>query len=412
MTPMRPTHSVIIVTYNSVAHIDACLAALAQQQQAELAEIIVVDQASTDDTTTLIRTRHPEVKLLIQAENWGFAGGVNRGVQAAQGDMLALLNPDAVPRPNWLHELTIPLRDQTVGVTSSKVLAQKGRIQSVGGLLQMPVMLPQYRGEGEEDTGQYDISNDVWSAHGAAMAFRREIWITLGGFDESFYPAYLEESDFCERVRGAGYRVVTAPQAVVEHVEASTTGKYSALFFFYFLRNRLRYVTKWLPWSVLWHEFRPAEHARLHTTGLLERRVANMVYAVGVPRAEPPTAPQRRLILDQGQQLRQAGQPDDQLAPLLAFLDEAERESFQQETRFRSSVPLVASARTAWNNIATRWYIRPNLDQQTRYNLALQRASLQLVQYTTAQQAINAFDAALLAWRLNQIEPLPSNEPD
>ncbi|PLS79848.1 MAG: hypothetical protein CYG59_11020 [Chloroflexi bacterium] len=407
MAAMRPSHSLIIVTYNSVAQIDACLTALAGQQQSELVEIIVVDNASTDDTTTLIRTRHPEVRLLREAENWGFAGGVNRGVQAAHGDILALLNPDAVPQPAWLHELTAPLSNAAIGVTGGKVLAHDGHIQSVGGTLQLPVVLPQYRGEGEEDNGQYDAPADVWSAHGAAMAFRREVWTAVGGFDESFYPAYLEESDFCERVRIAGYRVVTAPRAVIQHAEATTTGKGSAQFFFFFLRNRLRYATKWLPWRTLWHEFRPAEHARLGTTAVLDRRVARLVYAAGVPAPQPPTDDERAAILAQGQQLRYHGQPNDELAALLPLLVAAEHESVQHETQFRSRLPLVAAARTAWNNIATRWYIRPNLDQQTRYNLALQRATVQLVQAMAAQQAASALDSALLAWRLTSLE-IPS----
>ena len=400
MAAMRPSHSIIIVTYNSVAHIHACLSALARQQQSESAEIIVVDNASTDDTTTLIRTRYPEVRLLHEAENWGFAGGVNRGVQAARGGILALLNPDAVPQPAWLHELTAPLSNAAIGVTGGKVLAQDGRIQSVGGTLQLPVVLPQHRGEGEQDSGQYDAPADVWSTHGAAMAFRRDVWTTVGGFDESFYPAYLEESDFCERVRRAGYRVITAPRSVVKHVEATTTGKGSAQFLLFFLRNRLRYATKWLPWNMLWHEFRPAEHTRLRTTALLDRRVACLVYAAGVPAPKPPNSPERAAILAQGQQLRHHGQPDDELGALLPLLAEAEHESVQHETRFSSRLPFVAGARTAWNNIATHWYIRPNLDQQTRYNLAMQRAAVQLVQSVAAQHAADALDSALLAWRI------------
>ncbi len=77
--------SIIIVTYNSADHIDACLRGLAQLHLDEPPEIIVVDNASSDDTVSVIQARHPTVKLLPQQENWGFAGGVNRGVQAANG---------------------------------------------------------------------------------------------------------------------------------------------------------------------------------------------------------------------------------------------------------------------------------------------------------------------------------------
>lgn len=395
---MQPVASIIIVSYNCAGDIGACISALERLHLTEPYEIIVVDNASSDGTPELIRTQYPSVCLLPQQENWGFAGAVNRGVRTARGAHIALLNPDAIARPDWLTHLVAAFDDPQIGVVGSKVLGKDGRLQSVGSVLATPLILPAYRGDGESDHGQYDTATDVWSVHGAAMAFRRELWEQVGGFDEGYYPAYLEESDFCEQARQAGYRVVTAPQAVAVHAEASSTGKDSAQFFYYFHRNRLRYAIKWLSWAELWGGFRPAEHARLHTAPLRDRRVARLVYEQGILDLQPPDAAQRAAVRATGQALREGMLPDDGIGPLLTFLEEVQEQSIHHEVRFRSALPLVARLRTTWNNIATRWYVRPNLDQQTRYNLAMERAFAAMLQRTTAEAACQALDVALLAW--------------
>lgn len=400
MGAMTVACSVIVVTYNSATSIDACLCSLVHQQGAPAYEILVVDNGSTDDTVELVRVRHPMVRLLCLEDNLGFAAGVNRGVQAARGATIALLNPDASARPDWLSQLIAPLYDARIGVTGSKVLSPDGLIQSVGTVVEFPTLLTAHRGDGEPDRGQYDTPADVWAVHGAAMAFRRDMWITLGGFDEGYFPAYWEESDFCQRVRQAGYRVVTAPQAVVIHQEAATTGKYSAEFYFYYLRNRLRYAAHWLDWPALWQNFRPAEHARLRQAAPLDRRVAQLVYTAGVPPRQPPDAAQRAAVLATGRQLREGGQPNDLWRALQEHMAQAVAASIHRETVFRSRWPLVAHLRAAWNNIAPRWYVRPNLDQQTRYNLAIQRTLQTLLDDLLAQSAAQALDSALLAWRL------------
>jgi GT2 family glycosyltransferase len=397
-----PTLSIIIITYNSAEHIGACLDAL--QRQSATHEVIIVDNASQDNTVALVQAHPLTVRLLPQEENRGFAGGVNCGASVAQGEIIALLNPDALPEADWLEQLVAPFADPQIGVVGSKVLHEDGRIQSVGSLLQTPVLLTAHRGDGEHDAGQYDELTDVWAVHGAAMAFRISLWQELDGFDEGFFPAYWEESDFCERARRAGRRVVVAPQAVVRHAEATTTGKYSAQFYFYYHRNRLRYAAKWLPWPSLWNEFRPAERARLATAPLLDRRVARLVYEAGVPSLTAMRADERAAVLATGRELRNGTLPADSFAILERQLRELEANSVLEEVTFQSRLPLVARLRTAWNNVATRWYVRPNFDQQTRFNLAAQRALAAFAEQQAARAAADALDVALLAWRLKELE--------
>ena len=97
---MPPTTSIIIVSYNSATQIGACLRALQQQRCAGEYEIVVVDNASRDASAAIV-AGFSNVRLIAADENWGFAGGVNRGVAAAHSRVIALLNPDAEPAPNW-----------------------------------------------------------------------------------------------------------------------------------------------------------------------------------------------------------------------------------------------------------------------------------------------------------------------
>jgi GT2 family glycosyltransferase len=400
---MTPTISVIIVTHNSAAQIGACLRALQQQRYAAEYEIVVVDNASRDESRAIV-AGFPAARLVPESENWGFAGGVNRGVAAAHGRIIALLNPDAEPAPDWLEQLAGVLDDPRIGVVGSKVLGHDWRIQSLGSELQLPVLLSAYRGAGQPEAALADVIADVWAVHGAAMAFARPLWEALGGFDEGFFPAYWEESDFCERARQAGSRVVVAPRAVVLHHEASATGKYSPEFYFYYHRNRLRYAAKWLDWPTLWGSFRPAEHARLQSAPLLDRRVARLAYTAGVPPLGAPSAQARAATLASGQALRAGTLPDDGFQPLMQLIGEADANTVLEEVQFQSRLQLVARLRAAWNDVATRWYVRPSLDQQTRFNLAAARALTTMAEQATARSAADALDIALLAFRVGRLE--------
>ncbi|MEO7911368.1 MAG: glycosyltransferase family 2 protein [Roseiflexaceae bacterium] len=400
---MPPIASIIIVSYNSAAQIGACLRALQQQRCDFEYELVVVDNASRDESRAIVAD-FPAARLITVDQNLGFAGGVNRGVTAARGRVIALLNPDAEPAPDWLQQLITVLDDPQIGVVGSKVIGPDGRIQSLGSELQMPVMLSNHHNAGEHDASQDRQIADVWAVHGAAMAFTQPLWQVLDGFDEGFFPAYWEESDFCERARRAGKRVVVAPQATVQHHEASATGKYSPEFYFYYHRNRLRYAAKWLDWDTLWETFRPAEHTRLRTAPLLDQRVARLVYQAGMPPLGRPSAGQRATTLAIGQALRAGTLPEDGFEPLMQLLSATDTNAVLEEVQFQSRLPLIARLRAAWNDVATRWYVRPSLDQQTRFNLAAQRALAIMAEQTIARSAADALDVALLAWRLGVVK--------
>jgi hypothetical protein len=124
-----------------------------------------------------------------------------------------------------------------------------------------------------------------------------------------------------------------------------------------------------------------------------------------MPSLDRPSAEQRATVLATGQALRAGKLPDDGFEPLMQLIGAAATNAVLEEVRFESRLPLIARLRAAWNGVATRWYVRPSLDQQTRFNLAAQRALATMAEQITARAAADALDTALLAWRLSAIEP-------
>lgn len=405
---MNPSVAIIIVTYNSAPHIAACLESLRSLRYEPAPQVVIVDNASTDDSIGLSRQHMPGALLLPQSANLGFAGGVNLGVAASDSAIVALLNPDAVVEPGWLNALVAALADPSCGLAGSKILDQGGNIlRHAGGEVVRPALLTRHRGDGEADRGQYDAPSTAEFLTGAAIALRREVWARLGGMDAGFFPAYFEDLDLCQRVWALGLECRYVPHAIVQHVEATTTGKYSGAFYYYYHRGRLRFACKHLPWDELWGVFCPAEAARLNDAPLLDQLVAGLAYRESLPRGlAPPSAAEQAHVLANGRALaaipaEQHSTPADWPAAaqellglqpriqrqIAALLDEARREAILREHTFQSRLPLVAGLRRRWNNIATRWYVLPALHQQTRVNLAIERSLTQLAAQLAAASA-------------------------
>lgn len=217
------TLSVLIVTFNSGDTIHGCLdALLASPDPAR--EIIVVDNASSDDSLTKVRAYGDRIPLVESPVNRGFAGGMNLAARQATGDVLVLLNPDARPEVGWGPALRAAFEDPTVGVVGSKGLYPDGRIQHMGGQIDLANAYATHLGDGDVDRGQYDDVKDVDFVSGFALATRRSLWEQLGGLCEEFFPAYYEEIDYCYRARRLGQRVIMAPTARVLHDQAPQKG--------------------------------------------------------------------------------------------------------------------------------------------------------------------------------------------
>ena len=246
--------SVVIPTWNGRAMLDLALDSLDRQSLTPL-EVIVVDNGSTDGTVEHLRERRPEVEVVALAENAGFAAGVNRGLERARGEYVALVNNDVELHPDCLRELAAALeRDAGAASAASKMLRFDDRsvIDATGDTLRWSGVALQ-RGQGERDTGQYDRPERVFSACAGAALYRRSAFAAVGMFDEAFF-AYLEDVDWGFRAQLAGHGCAYVPTAIAYHVGSASTrreGKPDPFFYGLPRRNDVWLVLKNYPAGAL-----------------------------------------------------------------------------------------------------------------------------------------------------------------
>jgi len=228
--------SILIVTYNSAGSIEICVRALVHDPNWE---IIIIDNASQDQTVQLIKKHQPRVRLVQNSSNAGFAAAVNQGVRTAQGDILLVLNPDCVAREGTLDRLAEIFIDPKVMTVGGLLIGPDGQPQKGFVLRRFPTLARML--------SEIFLLNRVWPSNpwnrryrcleldyakgqeadqpaGACLAFRREVWQRVGGFDESFFPVWFEDVDFCRRIRDAGMKILYSPKVLFTHVGAHSVG--------------------------------------------------------------------------------------------------------------------------------------------------------------------------------------------
>jgi GT2 family glycosyltransferase len=261
----NPLLSVIIPNYNGLRYLPPCFNALRGQTYSRL-EIILVDNASVDDSLALTRRDFPEVKIIALTRNIGFAGAVNRGIEQATGEIIAPLNNDTEVAPGWAQALVDALLAYPdAGMAASKMLLfdQREVLHSAGdgfGTNGIPIN----RGVWQKDEGQFDHDTYIFGGCGGAVAYRREMLADIGLFEEDFF-MYLEDVDLNWRAQLAGYRAVFAPQALVyHHLSASGGGVIAS---FYTGRNTLWLLAKSLPGSIFRRHWQAIARAQFKITG-------------------------------------------------------------------------------------------------------------------------------------------------
>jgi GT2 family glycosyltransferase len=278
--------SVLIVEYGTRAYLPACLASL---RKAELPrdqfEVIVVDNASPTPIESLVG-EFPEVRFLFSRRNLGFAGGNALALERARSNNILLLNPDAEAAPGWLPEMLRVLERPDVGVVGCKILHPRTRVlQHAGGVL-FGNARSEHLGRGQEDVGQFDGEADVEYVCGAAIGTRKDVIEKVGFLSPAYHPAYYEETELCVRARRAGFRVVYAPRAVVEHHESVASGGAATRAYlerYHF--SRLRFVYRNYSVRELLTRFAPSEAAFLLSRPSEERRVCARAYVAGLATA-------------------------------------------------------------------------------------------------------------------------------
>jgi GT2 family glycosyltransferase len=249
------TVSVVIVNFNGREFLPEAIESLTSQTVVP-AEIIVVDNASTDGSQDMIRERYPGVILLELEENTGFAAGTNIGFRHASGEFIALLNSDATAEPHWIEAMTLALGrwdDAAASVGKIFVRDDPGRIEQAGAEFNQ---LGNYwgRGQGEMDEGQFDREGEVPGVTGCAMMIRRDAVRDGEFFDPSLF-MYGEELDLTIRLRLRDYRIIMAPDAVVLHrgmMSVSKRVQQPRLFQqFHSNRNRLKLIARYYPLTII-----------------------------------------------------------------------------------------------------------------------------------------------------------------
>ena len=216
----RVTVSVIIVNWNAGSALDACLESAFADRKPEAAryEVVLVDNASTDGSTAAARARHPEVRIVETGRNLGFAGGANRGAEAARGDLLVFLNPDARVLPGALAALVTALADHPgAGIAGGGLVGEGGRWEPGAARFAPVLHLLLDTSAGRLAARLRRAPYDVDWVYGTFMAVKRDLFQRLGGFDTRYF-LYGEDMDLCFRAARLGERTIHVPAARAVHL--------------------------------------------------------------------------------------------------------------------------------------------------------------------------------------------------
>lgn len=247
------TKCVIVVNWNSGSYLRKCLHAVLNQS-IPIKKIVVVDNASSDASLLEAEDLLPHVQLIRLPHNAGFAAGNNIAVKAAEGcEWIAFLNPDAFPEPDWLERLLAAAKSRPEGALFGSRMIQAldlERLDGVGDAYHVSGV--HWRiGHGLNVHNPITHNAEVFSVCGAAMLCRRDLFLEVGGFDESFF-CYAEDVDLGFRLRLRGYRSWYVHDSIVHHVGSGSTGKRSDFAVYHGHRNLVWAYFKNMPWPLLW----------------------------------------------------------------------------------------------------------------------------------------------------------------
>lgn len=255
----NPRVAVVILNFNTRKWLEKLLPSVLQTQYDNL-EIIVADNASTDDSVVFLKQNYAQVGIIQLEKNYGFAGGYNECLKQVEADYFVLLNSDVEVTPNWVQPIIDELENTPNAVACQpKILAYNQKEQfeyagAAGGYLDT-FAYPFCRGriidQTEQDTGQYNDAREVFWASGAAMFIRADKFREVGGLDARFF-AHMEEIDLCWRLKNKGYKILVQPKAVVYHVGGGTLSRQNPRKTYLNFHNCLAMMVKNMPSGQLW----------------------------------------------------------------------------------------------------------------------------------------------------------------
>lgn len=247
----RPTASLIIVNWNGLAYLRACLPALITQLH-DADELIVVDNGSADGSVAWVNASFPQVRLIPLRTNLGFAQGNNLGMRLARSEVLVALNNDTIPAPDFLEQLlaVFAVAPQVGMAASVLTFAHRPEVVASAGIAIQRNGLALDLWQGQPVTALPAGPVEIFGPSGGAAAYRRQLLEDVGLFEPSFW-MYLEDADLAWRARLRGWRCLLAPAARVRHVYSASSGQGSPLKQRLLARNRLRLLVRCLPDALL-----------------------------------------------------------------------------------------------------------------------------------------------------------------
>ena len=247
--------AVVILNYNGKKFLEQFLPNVIENTDATLADIVVADNASTDGSVEFMKQAFPDIRLIVNDFNGGFATGYNQALRQVDAEYYVLLNSDIEVTHRWIEPVVELMdADQSIAACQPKILSYHDRTKfeyagAAGGYIDQygyPFCRGRLFQHLENDQGQYDDTKEVFWATGACLFVRAELYLQHGGLDDSFF-AHMEEIDFCWRMKNLGYKIYCCPQSKVYHIGGGTLPKSSARKTYLNFRNNLSLLYKNLP---------------------------------------------------------------------------------------------------------------------------------------------------------------------
>jgi O-antigen biosynthesis protein len=261
-TSATPRVSIVIPVFNKIDYTIACLRSLAEHAGNIEFEVLVIDDASSDDTAE--KLAHVDgIRALHNAQNLGFIGSCNAGAAEAKGEFVLFLNNDTVVTAGWLDALLRCFdQEPQAGLVGAKLVYPDGRLQEAGGIVFRDGSGWNYGRFDDPADPRYGFRREADYCSGAAIMLRTNLFRQLGAFDTRYTPAYYEDTDLAFAVRAAGFKVFYEPHSVVIHFEGITSGTDTGSGIKrYQVVNREKFVEKWT--SALALQPAPIDNAKL-----------------------------------------------------------------------------------------------------------------------------------------------------
>lgn len=246
----EPRVAVVILNWNGTSYLEKFLPSFIQHSRG--AQVIVADNASTDNSVAFVKVNYPDVQVIVNAANHGFAGGYNEALKQVDADIFILVNSDVEVTSGWIQPVVQLMQaDSGIAACQPKILDLNNRATfeyagAAGGYIDK-YCYPFCRGRLfntlETDAAQYNDAREVFWATGACMFVRAQPFWEAGGFDADYF-AHMEEIDLCWRLKNLGHKIYVQPASVIYHLGGGTLSKISPRKTYLNFRNNLVTFTK------------------------------------------------------------------------------------------------------------------------------------------------------------------------